>query len=152
MSCQGLWCVGDLVTKAIRCGYCSRRAIRPRRVPPCGFLEQLLGSQMQVFFNYNPDLPRIIVSFSPIFIKITLKWGVHYHQLPAKYPQLPALLIGPIETLMWRIETTDNISRTSPYTACHSHVVLGSLMGGPQCYMSIFKKNGNVTCLSRLFS
>ena len=24
-------------------------------------------------------------------------------QLPAKYPQLPALLIGPIETLMWGI-------------------------------------------------
>ena len=30
-------------------------------------------------------------------------------QLPAKYPQLPALLIGHIETLIWSIHTHDNI-------------------------------------------
>ena len=45
----------------------------------------------------------VIVSFSPIFIKITMKLGVAYHQLPVKYPQFLALLIGPIETLMWYI-------------------------------------------------
>ena len=32
-----------------------------------------------------------------------IKWRVVTPQLPAKYPQLPALLIGQILTLIWRI-------------------------------------------------
>ena len=43
---------------------------------------------------------NIIVSFSIIFVKIIIEWGVASLQLPAKYPQLPALLIGQIQTLI----------------------------------------------------
>ena len=32
-------------------------------------------------------------------------------QLPAKYPQLPALLIGQIETLIWRLEIRYKFSK-----------------------------------------
>ena len=56
-------------------------------------------------------LPRILYQcirtllyhFSSIFIKITIRWRLDSHQLPGKYPQLPAFLISPIETLMWCI-------------------------------------------------
>ena len=33
-----------------------------------------------------------------------MEWGEASLQLPAKYPQLPALLIGQIRTLIWRID------------------------------------------------
>ena len=33
-----------------------------------------------------------------------IKWGVASLQLPAKYPQLPALLISQIGTLIWCID------------------------------------------------
>lgn len=35
-----------------------------------------------------------------------MKWKVTSLQLPVKYPQHPALLIGQIETLIWRIYIT----------------------------------------------
>ena len=47
---------------------------------------------------------NIIVSFSIILVKMIIEWGVASLQLPAKYPQLPALLIGQIQTLIWRID------------------------------------------------
>ena len=46
---------------------------------------------------------NIIVSLSLIFIKIMMEWGEASFQLSAKYPQLPALLIGQIGTLIWGI-------------------------------------------------
>ena len=41
--------------------------------------------------------------FSVICIRIKINFGVVSPQLPVKYPQLPALMIGKIETLIWRI-------------------------------------------------
>ena len=56
---------------------------------------------------------NIIVTFSLIFTKITMKWRVAPLQLPTKYPQLSAVLIGQIETLtvseLWRFNA--NVGR-----------------------------------------
>ena len=45
----------------------------------------------------------IVVRFCLMSFKISMKWCVASLQLPAKYRQLPVLLIGKIETLMRRI-------------------------------------------------
>ena len=44
------------------------------------------------------------VYFCVICVKIIRNWGVASPHQPAKYPQLPDLMIGQIETLIWRIE------------------------------------------------
>ena len=43
---------------------------------------------------------NITDSFSLTSMKITIKYGVVFFQLPVKYLQLPVLLIGYIETLI----------------------------------------------------
>ena len=50
----------------------------------------------------NNSCNCLVVLFSLISIKITVTWRA-FLQLPAKCPQLPALLIGQIETLILRI-------------------------------------------------
>ena len=48
-------------------------------------------------------------------------------QLPAKYPQLPALLIGQIKTLVWHILLYRNVSVILPVECVH-HVQVAPLL------------------------
>ena len=48
-------------------------------------------------------LLNIIINFSPICIRIKRNLGVFCPQLAVKYPQLPALINGKIETIVWCI-------------------------------------------------
>ena len=68
----------------------------------CGFLGYKFKD-----IHYNSDTHETsfvhYCSFSLIFIKITINYWVASLRLPAKYPQVPALLIGQIETLIFRI-------------------------------------------------
>ena len=51
-------------------------------------------------YNSNTQHHLNIVSFSLIFVKLTITLEMASLQLLAKYPQLPAPLIGQIETLI----------------------------------------------------
>ena len=54
--------------------------------------------------SHLEDITRtLLLSFSNIYHKKHLKWRVTSIQLPAETPQLPAVLIGQIETLIWRL-------------------------------------------------
>ena len=57
----------------------------------------------KISINWRRLRLHTIVSFLLILIKILIENGVVSLQLPAKYTQLPALLIGYTMTLIWCI-------------------------------------------------
>ena len=56
-----------------------------------------------IYINENKLHLNIIVQFSATITEIISKWRVASLQLPAKYLQLPAVMIGQTETLIGRI-------------------------------------------------
>ena len=54
-------------------------------------------------FSEEHIIWALMYIFPLIFIKLTIIWEVASLQLPAIYPQLPVLLFGRIETLIWRL-------------------------------------------------
>ena len=71
--------------------------------------EPEIGGKALTFSISLIEKTRLNLKFSPLTfyqfmcIKIKMEYGVASHQLPVKYPQLPAHLIGFIMTLIWRI-------------------------------------------------
>ena len=78
-----------------------------------------------------------IASLFLIYVRITMKCAVISIQLPVKYPQLPAYLIGYIETLIWRIHALGNYSCIDQWQYTEDRTISFGVLQHTAFYMNI---------------